>query len=386
MTTFWYQHQVSLVVFLAVILVIAIMNACTLRRLASYPPPSSTPRLSVLIPARNERGSIDRCLRSLMAQEYPDYEVLVLDDGSTDDTASAVAAMAKQDSRLRLLTGQPLPANWLGKAWACQQLADAASGTIFLFVDADTIHHPKMLEQGTAALEAEKADLLTGFLHQEILSWGERLTVPVAMWCFFSFLPVPLAHRWRAPWLSLSNGQWMMFRRDAYLAVGGHAAVRHDPVEDVALGQRVKAMGLRWRLVDAGDAVRCRMYCGFREAVEGFSKNLFPVFRFRLLPYLFVWLWLGLITWEPLLVAALVPIGLGSTTFSLGPAAVAIAETLALWTLVLHRLRFDRRLALLYPISLLLFIGIALRSLVLTVSGKTTWKGRHLPRQRLRWI
>ncbi len=386
MTPFWYQHQVSLAVFLAVILLIAIANAFTLRRLGTHPPPHSLPRLSVLIPVRNERESIGPCLRSLLAQDYPDYEVLVLDDGSTDGTDRIVAAVAEEEPRLHLLSGGPLPQDWLGKAWACHQLADAASGRLFLFVDADTVHHPLMLRHSVAALEAEKADMLTGFLRQETITWGERLTVPVAMWCFFSFLPVPLAHCLRAPSLSLSNGQWMLFRREAYAAVGGHAAVRDDPVEDIALGRRVKAMGLRWRLVHAGEAVRCRMYRGFQDAVEGFSKNLFPVFRFRLLPYLFVWLWLGLITWEPLLVVALAPLGIGASVFRLWPAVVAVAESFALWTLVLARLRFDRRLALLYPFSLLLFIGIALRSLVLALSGKAHWKGRALPRQRLRWI
>ncbi len=145
-------------------------------------------------------------------------------------------------------------------------------------------------------------------------------------------------------------------------------------------------MGLRWRLVDLGDSVRCRMYRGFGEAVEGFSKNLFPVFRFRLLPYLFVWLWLGLVTWEPLLVAALSPLRLGTLGLSVPPAAAAIAESCALWLLVLSRLRFDPRLTLLYPFSLLIFIGIALRSVVVTISGRARWKGRPLPRQRIRWI
>ncbi len=386
MTSFWYQHQVSITVFLAVLLLIASINALSLPRLGTYPAPSTLPRLSVLIPVRNERETILPCLRSLLAQDYPEYEVLVLDDSSTDGTGSMVASAAASDPRPRLLEGRQLPPGWLGKSWACQQLADAASGAVLLFVDADTVHHPQMLRQAIAALSAENADMLTGFLRQDTLTWGERLTVPVAMWCFFSFLPIPLAHRLRAPWLSLSNGQWMMFRRDAYLAVGGHASVLDDRVEDIALGRRVKARGLRWRLVDASQAVRCRMYRGFRDAVDGFSKNLFPVFRFRLLPYLFVWAWLALITWEPLLVTALSPLSIGASTFRVWPAAVAVVESLALWYLVLVRLRFDRRLSLLYPISVLLFSLIALRSLLLTASGRTRWKGRLLPRQKPRWI
>ena len=237
-----------------------------------------------------------------------------------------------------------------------------------------------------AALKAEQADLLTGFLRQEVICWGERLTVPVAFWCFFSFLPIVLAYRLRHPGLSLANGQFMLFRRAAYRAVGGHAAVRTNPVDDIALSRRVKGAGLRWRLVDASAFVRCRMYRSFHQALDGFSKNLFAVFDFRLLEYLFVWLWVALITWEPLVVLGLKAIGVQLPQFTCWLAALAIAQMLALWAIVMSRLHFPRYLALLYPTSVLLFLFVALRSLVWTAGGRSIWKGRTLPRQRVRLV
>lgn len=384
MTPFWFRHQLGIVIFLGVLLVIAVSNLLALRRLGKYPPPPYFPRISVLVPARNEEAVIENCVRSLLAQDYPDFEVLVLDDSSTDGTGDLLASLAREDGRLRVLAGQPLPEGWMGKHWACQQLADAATGELLLFTDADTVHHPSALRAGVAALLAERADLITGFPHQRVVAWGERLTVPSISWCIFSFLPLLLAHRVRAPALSASNGQWMFFRRSAYEAVGGHASVRTSPVDDIALGQRVKAKGLRWRLVDVGDFVSCRMYSGFRAAVEGFTKNLFAVFDFRLAEYLFVWVWMTLVTVEPLAVSLLWPLGIGREMFSPWLALTAVGEMLALWLLVMARLRFPLYLAFLYPAHILVLVFIAFRSLVWTLTGRATWKGRTLPRQRVR--
>ena len=386
MTGSWFQHQIGIVIFLGVLLLIALSNLRALRRLSAYPPPPCTPRVSVLIPARDEAETIGPCLRSLLAQDYPDFEVLVLDDDSTDGTGAVLAELEAQDDRPRVFQGQPLPEGWLGKHWACWQLAEAATGDLLLFTDADTRHGPGMLRAAVAALEAEEADLLTGFLRQEVVSWGERLTVPVVFWSVFSFLPIGLAHRLRLPGLSLTNGQFMLLRRVAYRAVGGHEAVRTNPVDDIALGRRVKGAGLRWRLVDGVEFVRCRMYRSFHQALEGFSKNLFAAFDFRLLEYLFVWLWMTLLVWEPLAVLMLKATGIPLSQFALWPAALAVAEMLALWTIAMSRLRFQRYLALLYPISVLLFLFVAFRSLAWTAMGRAAWKGRPLPRQRVRLV
>ncbi len=386
MTPFWFRHQLGIAVFLGILLVIALSNVLTLRRLGGYPLPPQFPRVSILLPARNEEAVIGECVRSLLAQDYPDFEVLVLDDGSTDGTGAVLAGLAQEDSRLRVLSGRPLPEGWIGKHWACQQLADAATGELLLFTDADTVHHPQALRLGVSALLAERADLMSGFLRQRLLTWGERLTVPTIFWCFFSFLPLVIAHRARAPGLSLTNGQWMLFRRSAYEAVGGHAAVRESPIDDISLGRRVKAKGLHWRVVDAGEYVSCRMYPGFRAAIEGFTKNLFAVFDFRLAEYLFVWVWMALVTVEPLAVAVLWPLGVGQDVFSPWLALVAVAEMLALWGVAMARLRLPRYLALLYPLSILLLVFIAFRSMLWTATGRATWKGRTLPRQRVKLV
>jgi chlorobactene glucosyltransferase len=372
------QHQVSLIAFLTVLLLIALSNLRAWRRLGDYPLPDRFPRLSVLVPARDEEANIGPCVRSLLGQEYPDFEVLVLDDASSDGTGQILAALAEEHDRLRVLVGRPLPSDWLGKHWACHQLAQAAESELLLFTDADTRHNPHTFRDGVAALLAEEADLLTALPCYEVVSWGERLVIPVLAWSIFSFLPLGLAHRLRLPALSASAGQFMLFRRRAYEQVGGHAAVRQQVVDDLALGWRIKAHGLRWRLVDGGRHIRCRMYQSFRGVYDGLSKNLLAAFGYNVPLFVFVWLWLGIVFWEPLVVIILGVIGVSMPALSPVLAAVAIALSLLLWALSHRRFGFPLYLSFLYPVSMVLVDVIAGRSVWLTLRGRATWKGRTL--------
>lgn len=387
MSGFWAEQQVGVAIFLGVLLAIALTNLRALKRLGDYSlAPPRFPTVSVLVPARNEAVAIGPCLRSLLAQDYPTFEVVALDDESGDGTEEVLAALAAEDPRLIVLQGQPVPEGWLGKHWACHQLAEAARGDLLLFTDADTVHGPQALRYAVAALEVEEADLLTAFPRQKLGSWAERLCIPTAYWAIFSLLPVGLAHRLRLPGLSVANGQFLLFRREAYQAVGGHAAVRGNPVDDIALAQRLKARGMRLRLVDATGEVWCRMYRGWRQVLEGFSKNLFAVFQFRFLEYAFAWCWLLLVAWQPWVALAWNLLEPGTSPFVTSLALVALAEGFALWGIALWRFRFPFTLLPLYPFSMLAFWLIAARSVWVTVRGQAVWKERRLPPQSVRWL
>jgi chlorobactene glucosyltransferase len=377
------QHQVSLIAFLTVLLLIALSNLRAWRRLGDYPLPNRFPRLSVLVPARDEEANIGPCVRSLLGQEYPDFEVLVLDDASSDGTRQILAALAEEHDRLRVLVGRPLPSDWLGKHWACHQLAQAAESELLLFTDADTRHNPHTFRDGVAALLTEEADLLTALPCYEVVSWAERLVIPVLAWSIFSFLPLGLARRLRLPALSATAGQFMLFHRRAYEQVGGHAAVRQQVVDDLALGWRIKVHGLRWRLLDGGRHIRCRMYQSFRGVYEGLSKNLLAAFGYNVPLFVFVWLWLGIVFWEPLVVIILGVIGVSMPALSPVLAAAAMVLSLLLWALSHRRFGFPLYLSFLYPVSILLVEIIAGRSVWLTLRGQATWKGRILGKPQI---
>jgi len=384
-TAFWYYHQISLLYFLGVLLLIALGNLWAWRRLSAYALPLAqpTPRVSVLVPVRDEVANVGPCVRSLLAQDYPDYELLVLDDQSGDGTVDVLLSLAQEDSRLRVLPGEPLPVGWLGKHWACHQLASTADGELLLFVDADTRHAPQAVTHAVAALQTEGADLISVFPRQEVGSWAERLVVPILQWSLSSFLPLGVAYRLRQPQLSAASGQFMLFRRAGYELVGGHAAVRQNSVDDVALTRAVGARGLRWRLLDGHPYVYCRMYHSFREVYDGLSKNLFALFGYSVPLYLFVWLWLLMVFWEPLVVLALGALGRSVTPQNVILGAWAMVLSLLLWGFTYWRFGFPLYLTFLYPVTVLFAVVTAMGSMVLTLLGRTTWKGRRLARPRL---
>jgi chlorobactene glucosyltransferase len=366
-------------VFLGVLLLITVSNCLAWRRLGAFSAQHVWPPVSVLVPARDEAANIRACVESLLAQDYPAFEVLVLDDASSDGTGEIVRGLAAGDARLRLLSGRPLPAGWLGKHWACHQLAEAAAGALWLFTDADTIHHPPSLRAAVAALHALDADLVTALPRQVMRSWGERLIVSLLPWSLFCFYPLALAQRVRWPALVMGIGQFMLFRREAYERIGGHAAVRTHVADDIALAQRLVTHGGRWRLLDGTAHVTCRMYSGFAPAFQGFSKNLYAAFGYAAPAFLAIWSWLGLVFLAPFILLALWAWGLPASP---GPSLAAIGLAMTLWVLCVWRLSLPRSLVFIYPVSLALALIIAARSFILTRTGRAQWKERLLPTPR----
>lgn len=229
------------------------------------------PRTSILVPARDEAARLPAALPGLVAQ--PAAEILVLDDRSRDGTAAVVRQAAAADPRVRLLPGAPRPAGWVGKNWACHQLAAAATGELLVFCDADVRLAPGALAAVWAQQASSGAGMFSVFPRQHTGSLGERLLVPLIDETLLAFLP----HRLLAlPVRSAAtaNGQFLAFRRAAYDAIGGHRAVAGKIVEDVALARLVRRRGYRLGLALGGELVGARMYHGYRATVAGLGKSL----------------------------------------------------------------------------------------------------------------
>lgn len=376
-------HEASLVVFLAVLAAFSAANLFGLHRLGSprhrrAAARLEAPRVSVLVPARNEERNIAACLTSLLEQDYPDFEVLVLDDGSSDGTGAILHGLAAS-TRLRVLDGSPLPAGWLGKNWACHQLASAASGRLLLFVDADTRHHPLTLSDAVAALEAEQVDFLSVLSRQEMHTWAERLVIPLVSWSQHTFFPVPLLRRIRRPAFATAIGQFMLVRRDAYETLGGYERVRGSAVDDWDLVRAVVAGGLRWTLCDGTSRVTTRMYRSFGETLDGFSKNLYARFGYNLPFFAFVWTWLLWLAWQPPILLILAALGTDWVPAAAVPyAAAAIGLNTLTWLASDLRFRVSPAHVLVYPLTVLAAFAIAVRSVLWRTLGIGTWKDRPL--------
>jgi chlorobactene glucosyltransferase len=236
---------------------------------------ADTPALAVIVPARDESANIGPCIRALLAQDYPRLRIIVADDCSTDDTAEVVAALAARDSRLMLRRVPALPPGWKGKVHACRHGADAAPSDIewLCFIDADMRASPALLASAVAAARAGKLDLLSLAPRHELKSFAERLMIPCGL--YLLAFSQDLA-RVQGPDSDevVAMGQFMLLRRQAYNAVGGHAAVRSAICEDVALAHLLKTRGFRVLLQDGSRLLSGRMYTGWSTLWPGIAKNL----------------------------------------------------------------------------------------------------------------
>jgi chlorobactene glucosyltransferase len=232
------------------------------------------PRVSILVPARNEGQNIRQCLKSLVQQDYPNYEILVLDDQSTDNTLAQIQALAAHHPVIQVLRGESAPpTGWNGKSYACHRLSEQAQGEWLLFTDADTLHTPQSIRQGMQQASQLDVDLLSVMPYQITKSWSEWLLVSFIM-DFLPLLGVDLRRLWLGNGQAVANGQYVLVRRETYQALGGHAAISHALVDDFALAQHFVKAKQRIAFVSGASMLSCRMYHNAGEVWHGFTKNI----------------------------------------------------------------------------------------------------------------
>ncbi len=312
--------------------------------------------MSVLIPARDEAAAIGACLDSIDRG----CEVLVLDDGSSDDTAARAAAHGA-----RVLPGAPLAPGWLGKPHACAQLAAAATGEVFVFLDADVHLSPGAVDAAVALLEASGLDLVSPHPRQEVATVAERLVQPLLQWSILTFLPLRLAERSPRPSLAAANGQFLVVRRAAYERAGGH--VPDAVLDDLALLRAIKRTGGRGALVDGTDLASCRMYAGWAELRDGYSKSLWSAFGSPVESAAVL---------GALVLAYVVP----PIAAMRGSRAGAVGYAAAVLGRVITARRTGGRAADApwHPVSIVLLGYLTARSHVLHRRGELRWKGRPI--------
>lgn len=238
------------------------------------PPPADAPLVSVCIPARNEETNIRRCVEAVLHQDYPNFEVIVLDDRSTDATPSLLKEIASRDSRLVPVSGSDLPEGWAGKPHALYQAASVARGQWLCFVDADTFLEPNALSSVFAKTMETKADLFTVITNQILITFWERTIMPLVMTALtVGFSPRKVNDPKRAD--AISNGQFIFVKRSVYDDIGGHESVKDKIAEDQAIAHLVKSKGFRLILADGGQVVSTRMYTSFEGIWEGWTKNIY---------------------------------------------------------------------------------------------------------------
>jgi len=334
------------------------------------------PRVSVIVPARNEEACLATCLESLGAQRGVDFEILVVDDHSTDRTHEIAASFAHARANVRVIEADPLPAGWTGKNNAVATGVRHAEGDWFLFTDADTDHLPGSLANALKEAREHGADLLSYSPEQIAVTFWEMATLPVVFAELARQYPPSKVSDPKFPGAA-ANGQYILIKRDAYEAVGGHAALAQEILEDVALARAVKRSGRKIRFRYAADSVRTRMYRNYSQLREGWTKNLallFPNPGWLAWKTLLLWgiPW-GLLLWAVFTLLGSVFGGLASHWWW------SVAACLGFSVLVgrLRRANFDLAMESLGAIfGMPMFAYLLLRSKRAHTRGNVPWKGR----------
>ncbi len=351
-------------------------------RLGDFEPlePEQSPLVTVVVPARNEAGNIERCLRSILASEYRKIQVILVDDRSTDSTAAIAEKVQQDDARLTVLRGTDPPKGWYGKPWACWQAYQVAQGSILLFTDADTVHSPALLPRSVAALETERADMVTVMPHQEMLTFWERVVQP---WWFLllglRFGSLKRLNRNRNPRHAIANGQFILTTRDAYEWVGGHKKVFDTVIEDLMLAVCYVRGGRRIFFALADEDMTTRMYSTLPGIIEGWSKNFFrgtlETTKSRPLAYL-ACAWTLVFVSAFLLPIIMLAIGIVNSS----PAQIAFGGSgylgvSLLFAVILRASRAPPWYGLLYPAGAAVTVWIIIRA-ILRGTRRIEWKGR----------
>ncbi len=326
------------------------------------------PKISILIPARDEEKNIKKCLQKVYAQDYPDFEVIVLDDQSSDKTSSILVTLQRIYHRLRILKGTNLPENWTGKNWACYQLSEEAAGDYILFIDADVEIEPEALRAAIIKMKNHSLKLLSIFPSQIMKSFGEVLIVPLMNWILLSFLPLNLVYASKNPALSAANGQFMLWDKFTYLTIGGHQSVSNRIVEDMTLIKKIKLNGLKVMTLLGGGLISCRMYEDLPGSVSGFAKNFFPGFNTKPVIFLVMLFYLFLIFFAPFILVFFNPLYLYIIFLILtGRFIISLMSE--------QNLYFN---ILLHPVQMIFMCIVGINSVFATVSRKIMWKGRRI--------
>jgi len=352
-----------------------LINLLVYRSVANRPSATGSQRrlLSVLIPARNEEKNLRSTLDAVLANQGAEFEVIVLDDHSTDRTAAIVAEFAAIDPRVRLEPAPPLPVGWCGKQHACNVLAGFARHPLLVFIDADVRLGPDALRRMASFMDTSGAALASGVPRQELGTFSERLLLPLIHFVLLGYLPMHLMRWTKLAGFSAGCGQLFIARADAYRATGGHAMIRATLHDGVKLPRLFRRAGFRTDLFDATDVATCRMYHTNGETWRGLGKNATEGLGSpgTILPMTVLLIGGQVIPFVLLALAAL-----------LSPAGILFAGTASVISLAprlvsVWLFRQPLGAALLHPLGVLALLGIQWLALLRQFAGKPSeWKGR----------
>jgi len=366
----------ALIIVASYFFILSLGNHYEMWRFTYGPEILDGPLVSVLIPVRNEEKNIERCLNSLRNQLYKNYEILVINDNSTDNSGKILERIASEDSRVKVFTGRPLPDDWYGKPFALHQLSAHAKGDILLLTDADTIHSPASISWAVTNMQYLKVDMISGYIGQVFMTFGEVITVPLMFFLTGFVIPLFLNRFTKLSYFSAAIGQYIAIRHEVFNAIGGCETFKKKTSEDIYMSRCVKRKGYSTRFLNITEHVKCRMYNGYHGAIEGIGKNVFDFLGKNTLTIflLAIAVLFFLFFPFPLLIGGI----LCNSPWTLHILTVNILYTLT-WLFMFLGQRLNWWYGLLWPLMFLNLLYMAVWSWFRTVSGRGfLWKDRKV--------
>ena len=328
---------------------------------------SYTDLVSILIPARNEENNILILLNSILLQEYPNYEVIILDDDSSDQTFALCEEFASKYPAFRVIKGKELTGEWLGKNYACYQLAKEAQGDLFLFLDADVTLNNEAINSGVYRMYSGQLSLLSLLPNEQMYTFGEKATVPLLHYGLLNLIPLRLVHLGKIAQASVACGQFMLFEAESYRQHQWHEKVKDKVVEDLEIMKLVVGMKLNGECLLANGLVNCRMYKDYYSAIRGLSKSTLGVLNnsiFSLLVYLL------LLIAGPMIVL-----------MTLNANLIMLMAGLIMLTRIMISFMAGQNPLLniiLHPLQMFNFVFIAVSAIQKHLTRTNVWKGRRV--------
>ena len=345
---------------------ISLINLLTVRIVKSSTSASVSEPVSILVPLRNEAENVSGVISSLLNQRgLDDFEIIALDDFSTDSTREILDSLA--DDRLRIMDGSSLPSQWLGKNFACHQLASSARGEFLVFVDADVRLSPTAVASSINAMKRWRWDFISPYPRQIAISFLERVVQPLLQWSWFVTLPLRLAEALQRSSMVVANGQFFLMKRATYFSSGGHEAIKDEVLDDLELARLMVRSGFRGGVAEGSAISNCRMYSNAKDLIEGYSKSQWRAFVNK---------GGALVAIVLLFLTSILPFAVGVTGEINGwYGYFAIVSTRLL---VAARTRSTISSALLHPLSAAMWIYLIALSWIRKGKGTLVWKERAL--------
>jgi glycosyltransferase involved in cell wall biosynthesis len=340
----------------AIALIITVANVINMRVVGIKGATSVGETVDVLIPMRNEEENVEGCLKSVLNSELLDVsKVFVLDDGSSDSTAELIGQF-----KVDKLSGTQPPTGWLGKVWACHNLAQVGSGKYLVFVDADVRLHPYAIASSITKMNKFNWDFISPYPRQISGSFLEKLIQPLLQWSWLASVPLRIAEKFPNRSMTIANGQFFIVKRSAYNTSGGHAAIPDEVLDDLELARLLISKGFKGGVADGSAVASCRMYKSNSQLIDGYTKSLWKAFggQFGTLVAIFLLYFTGI---SPYL-------GIGApATFVFLSRVLAAIKT-----------RSNPAYAFLHPISILILLYLIVLSSIRKSRGTLQWRGRAI--------